>query len=225
MQQAARAAEQPRYAVRAAKPPASSREEIGLLGRWTTSVPAIVWLLLVLHALFLERRLADRRSGAVIENLPLFLAEVAGSFAALFVYGWLVALIVPRNRFLATAISAVVVALYSLMLLYHWHTRGQFDWGVLWRFRRELLELGVRRTIGSFMGWRSYVLPAGAIAAVVLLEAAGRVFSRPCRPRRRSLATAAGAIVAAGIVLGPMPTSDELTGSLRATEGRWRLAR
>ena len=193
------------------------------LTRWTRFVPAIVWLLWALHTLFLERRLADRR--ASVESLPLYLAEIAGSFLALFVYGWLVALIVPRNRFLATAISAFVVALYSLMLLYHWHTRGQFDWGVLWRFRREMLELEVRRTIGSFMGWRSYVLPVCAIVVVVVLEAAGRVFSRPHRPRRRGLAIAACALAAAGIVLGPTPTSDELTGSLRATEGRWRLAR
>ena len=215
-----------RDAARAGAPPVSLRRE-GLDGLRlrTRFVPAIVWLLWALHALFLERRLADLRSGTAIEDLPRFLGEVAGSFVALFVYGWLVALIVPRNRVLATAISAAVVALYSLMLLYRWHTRGQFDWGVLWRFRREMLELEVRRTIGSFMGWRSYLFPVCAVGAVVLLEAAGRLFSRPHRPRRRGLAAAACAIVAAGIVFGPMPTTDELTGSLRATEGRWRLAR
>jgi hypothetical protein len=123
--------------------------------------------------------------GPPVDSLPGFLAELVASYAALFVYGWLVALIVARNRLLATAISAAFLALYSLLLLYHWHTRGQFEWGVLWRFRREMLDLEVRRTISSFLGWRSYVFPVAAIAAAVVLELAGRVMSRPPRPRRR----------------------------------------
>jgi len=212
---------------RAARPSASPRRAAveRTLARWTRYVPAIVWLLWALHTLFLERRLADRWAGAPIENLSAFLAQVAASYAALFVYGWLVALIVPRSRFLATAITAAFAALYALLLLYHWHTRGQFEWGVLWRFRREMLELEVRRTISSFLGWRSYIFPFGAIAAVVALELAGRVISRPWRPRRRGLALLACAAASAFVSLGPVPTSDELTASLRALQGNWRLSR
>jgi arylsulfatase A-like enzyme len=197
----------------------------GTLARWTRYVPAIVWLLWALHTLFLERRLADRWAGAPIENLSAFLVQVAASYAALFVYGWLVVLIVPRNRLLATAITAAFVAIYALLLLYHWHTRGQFEWGVLWRFRREMLELEVRRTISSFLGWRSYIFPFGAIAAVVALELAGHLISRPWRPRRRGLALLACVVAAAFVSLGPVPTSDELTASLRALQGNWRLSR
>ncbi|HEX4440023.1 MAG TPA: sulfatase-like hydrolase/transferase, partial [Thermoanaerobaculia bacterium] len=212
--------------ARAAERSLTARREAlaGFLSRWTRFVPAIVWILWALHTLFLERRLADRK-GTPVESLSAFLLEVVFSYAALFVYGWLVALLVPRNRVAATAISAAVAALYALMLLYHWHTRGQFEWGVLWRFRREMLDLEVRRTIGSFLGWRSYVFPAGAVVVVVLLETAGRVFSNLPRPRRRGLALLACVAAAAFIALGPVPTSDELTASLRAIQGNWRLTR
>jgi len=211
---------------RAAASPITARREAvaAFLRRATRFVPAVVWILWALHTLFLERRLADRK-GPPVESLSAFLAEVALSYAALFVYGWLVALLVPRNRVVATAICAAVVAIYALMLLYHWHTRGQFEWGVLWRFRREMLDLEVRRTVGSFMGWRSYVFPAVAVVAVFVLEAAGRIFSRPPRPLRRLPAAAACALCAAGLAFGPVPAGDELTGSLRSTAGQWRLSR
>jgi len=215
-----------RDGARAAEASTSPRRTAlqNLLVRWTRFVPAIVWILWALHTMLVERQLADRK-GAPVESLPLFLAQVAASYAALFVYGWLVTLILPRNRFLATAISAVFLALYSLLLLYHWHTRGQFEWSVLWRFRREMLDLEVRRTISSFLGWRSYAFPVCAIAVTVLLEAAGRVISRPARPRRRGLAAAACAVLAGFMAFGPIPTRDELTASLRAAEGNFRLSR
>jgi hypothetical protein len=194
------------------------------LARWTRFVPAVVWILWALHTIMLQKQLAFR-TGPPVDSLPGFLAELVASYAALFVYGWLVALIVPRNRLLATAISAAFLALYSLLLLYHWHTRGQFEWGVLWRFRREMLDLEVRRTISSFLGWRSYVFPVAAIAAAVVLELAGRVMSRPPRPRRRGLALLVSLAGAAFVALGPVPTRDELTASLRAVQGNWRLSR
>jgi hypothetical protein len=202
----------------------ASRGPVTVLERWTRFVPAVVWILWALHTIMLERQLSDRK-GSPIESLPMFLVEVVASYAALFVYGWLVALVLPRNRFLATAISAGFLALYALLLLYHWHTRGQFEWAVLWRFRREMLDLEVRRTISSFLGWRSYAFPVFAVGTALVLEAAGRAMSRPPRPRLRWLAAAGAALGAAFLAFGPLPTRDELSASLRALEGNWRLTR
>ena len=105
-----------RDGARAAEASTSPRRAAleNLLVRWTRFVPAIVWILWALHTMLVERQLADRK-GAPVESLPLFLAQVAASYAALFVYGWLVTLILPRNRFLATAISAAFLAFYSLL--------------------------------------------------------------------------------------------------------------
>ncbi len=161
----------------------------------------------------------------MIDSLPIFLLEIAVTFFALWVDGWLVVLTTPRHRAAALAWNALAVVFYAVLLMYHWHSRAQFDWGVMWRFRGELLNPEVRGMVGSLLGWRTYAFLGTALAGILAFEVAGEFISKPDRPRRRWLATGMAGAVAAVLTLGPVLARDEFTASLRSIRGSLRLAR
>ncbi len=191
--------------------------------RWLRPVPATVWVLWGLQTVFVVRLLSERKT--VVESLPIFFLGIAMTGFALWAYGWLAVLTTPRQRAAALAWNGAAVVFYAALLMYHWHSKAQFDWGVMWRFRSELLGPEVRGMVGSLLGWRTYAFLGIALAGILLFEAAGEFVSKPDRPRWRWSAAGLAGAVAAVLTLGPVPARDEFTASLRSIRGSLLLER
>lgn len=186
-------------------------------------MPASVWILWTLQTVYLVRWLGQ--SDSSIESVPRFLAELAATCFSVWVFGWIVALAVPRNRILAFAATLAFVVFYVLLLLFHWHSGGHFDWGVIWRFRRDLLDPEVRGMAGSFVGLYSYAFVGLALAGAAVFEVASAAISRPRRPAFRWTALTLFACAAAFLTFGPRLAGDEITASLRSVRGAASLDR
>lgn len=183
-------------------------------------IPSVVWITLILEFGFIIIFSLKH-----ITHTPSFIfsLEVIKTLLVVSVFFSIIEIILIRLRKLSGIINVLLIFVYTLLLLYHYHSGGSLDFLLLWHFRRDLFNSDVWVMVANYAGINTFIFLIILILSSVVAQVKWSLFSIRIKPRKPLLLFTILFVVLIVLSFVPVQSLDEISYFMKSVQSWYRI--
>ena len=151
------------------------RKKLTVIGKnYFRQIPPVVLIVLTIQAGFFV--VYNNLGG---KNNFLYAEELIKTFLIVGIAFWIISVILSKWRRISCIIKILLLYLYTLLLLYHYHAGTNLDFSILWDYKKEILYSEVLQMIYNTIGINTILFLLIFTLLIIVVQVKWGLFFKP----------------------------------------------